>query len=637
MPQAPTAQKGSKKRGFNDGGDGDAPHDGPKGRLSKRAMKQARRGGRGGRGDEQNGHHETGMPPGMPGLAGPFPNFGSFDPKAAMDAIMAMNPMAASAQPGFPVQPPPGRRMQRCRDYDTKGYCARGNSCNFQHGEFNMFMPPAQAGSFGGPGLLPQAPDGMDFHKFQFWPPADPQAEYDPTNALMAGMFGMPNFGQPLTPDGGGHNHRGRGGGRNQDSRKKGRPRAAFSADGPVTDKTRSTIVVESIPEENFDEDQVRGFFSQFGTIVEVSMRPYKRLAIVKFDNWAAANAAYKSPKAIFDNRFVKVFWYKGEEALPATTSPIGTTAAAGAAASSTESPAAAPEIDMEEFLRKQEEAQKAHEEKMRKLEEVQRQRQELEKRQEELNVKRLEEKKKLLAKLKGARGTSAAKDCKSAEPTSQSEALRAQLAVLEAEAMLLGIDPDADADVESEHSWTPRGGYGRGRGYPRARGGYAPRGAPRGAFRGGRGGQHAAYAAYSLDNRPKKLAVSGVDFTVPGTDETLRQYLFVSPPSQTTRSSATDTHFTGHRRIHRHPLHRHHGRSHLQRPQNGREILPRRQAQQRLHPRHRQPGRARVDRRQRRLDAHAGHGHAVVVGEQGRRRRQGAADASPAAAERRG
>lgn len=527
--------------------------------------------------------------------------------------------------------------MQRCRDYDTKGYCARGNSCNFQHGEFNMFMPPAQAGSFGGPGLLPQAPDGMDFHKFQFWPPADPQAEYDPTNALMAGMFGMPNFGQPLTPDGGGHNHRGRGGGRNQDSRKKGRPRAAFSADGPVTDKTRSTIVVESIPEENFDEDQVRGFFSQFGTIVEVSMRPYKRLAIVKFDNWAAANAAYKSPKAIFDNRFVKVFWYKGEEALPATTSPIGTTAAAGAAASSTESPAAAPEIDMEEFLRKQEEAQKAHEEKMRKLEEVQRQRQELEKRQEELNVKRLEEKKKLLAKLKGARGTSAAKDCKSAEPTSQSEALRAQLAVLEAEAMLLGIDPDADADVESEHSWTPRGGYGRGRGYPRARGGYAPRGAPRGAFRGGRGGQHAAYAAYSLDNRPKKLAVSGVDFTVPGTDETLRQYLFVSPPSQTTRSSATDTHFTGHRRIHRHPLHRHHGRSHLQRPQNGREILPRRQAQQRLHPRHRQPGRARVDRRQRRLDAHAGHGHAVVVGEQGRRRRQGAADASPAAAERRG
>jgi RNA-binding protein 26 len=495
----------------------------------------------------------------MQGLGGQFPNFAPFDPKAAMDAFLAMGgPMVASPQPGFPVQPLPGRRAQRCRDYDTKGYCARGNSCNFQHGEYNLFMPPDQLGSFGGPAPQPQALDGTDFHKFQFWPSADPQAEYDPTNALMAGMFGVPNFGQPFTPERGGHNQRGRGG-RNQDSRKKGRPRAPFSADGPVTDKTKSTIVVESIPEENFDEEQVRGFFSQFGTVLDVSMRPYKRLAVVKFDNWAAANAAYKSPKAIFDNRFVKVFWYKEETAPQATTSPSEATAAGPAAASSTESPAIAPAIDMDEFLRKQEEAQKAHEEKMRKLEEVQRQRQELEKRQEELLVKRLEEEKKLLAKLGGA---SAGKDTKSAEPTSQSEFLRAKLAALEAEAMRLGIDPDAEADFEADQSWTPRGGFGRGRGYPRARG-YAPRGAPHGAFRG-RGGQHAAYAAYSLDNRPKKLAVSGVDFTVPGTDETLRQYLFVSLPFRDGEGDATDTHLTGHWRVHQHPVHRDRRRGHL-------------------------------------------------------------------------
>ncbi|KAK1834349.1 hypothetical protein QBC39DRAFT_424285 [Podospora conica] len=513
MAQA-TGPKGSKKRGFNERPDGDAPHNGPEGRPSKRSLKQARRGGRGGRGDEQNGHHENGMLPGMQGLGGQFPNFAPFDPKAAMDAFLAM-------QPGFPVPPPPGRK--RCRDYDTKGYCARGNSCNFQHGEYNMFTPPTQVGSFGGPAPQSRALEGMDSSRFQFWPPAEHQAEYDPTNALLSGMFGAPGFAPPFTSERGGHGQRGRGG-KNQDSRRKGRPRAAFSADGPVTDKTKSTIVVESIPEENFDEDQVRGFFSQFGTIVEVSMRPYKRLAIVKFDNWAAANAAYKSPKAIFENRFVKVFWYKEESAQQGTASSNGAAGSATApqAASSTESPAAAPEIDMEEFLRKQEEAQKAHEEKMRKLEEVQRQRQELEKRQEELLVKRLEEEKKLLAKLKETSGT------KSAERTSQSEALRAQLAVLEAEAMLLGLDPDAEAEAEADQPWTPRGGgygYGRGRGYPRARG-YAPRGAPRGSFRG-RGSQHAAYAAYSLDNRPKKLIVSGVDFTVPGTDESLRQYLF--------------------------------------------------------------------------------------------------------------
>jgi len=32
----------------------------------------------------------------------------------------------------------------------------------------------------------------------------------------------------------------------------------------------------------------------------------------------------------------------------------------------------------------------------------------------------------------------------------------------------------------------------------------------------------------YSLDNRPKKVVITGVDFTVPEKDEALRQHLFV-------------------------------------------------------------------------------------------------------------
>jgi RNA recognition motif-containing protein len=304
--------------------------------------------------------------------------------------------------------------------------------------------------------------------------------------------------------------------------------------------------VVENIPEENFSEDQVRDFFSQFGNILEVSMQPYKRLAIVKFDSWNSANAAYQSPKVIFENRFVKVFWYKDDQSvLPASSPLTGGVASAkrmhttnGSSAAGGHHTGTHADMDLEEFARKQEEKQKAFEEKARKREELERQRQELEKRQQELIAKQLEEKAKLEAKLAARNGTAPGDDngdAKSSKPLTQTEALRAQLAALEAEARQMGLDPDAVTEAPSP--WPSRGGsygYGRGRGGWRGSSPYTPRGSYRGAYRGayrGRANVHAAYAAYSLDNRPKKVVLTGVDFTAPDKDETLRQYLFVSSP----------------------------------------------------------------------------------------------------------
>lgn len=343
--------------------------------------------------------------------------------------------------------------------------------------------------------------------------------EYDPSNALLAQGFGTPNMGpmQPYSPE---HKKQGR-----QKGQKR-RPRAPFSAEGPVFDRTKSTIVVENIPEDCFSEEQVRDFFSQFGNITEVSMQAYKRLAIVKYDNWAAANAAYQSPKAIFDNRFVKVFWYREDDS--SLVPPKSLNGNQDNASVDTENPP--PVVDMEEFLQKQEEAQKAFEEKQQKLKEIERQRQELETQQRELLARQQEEKAKLEAKLAGrTNGATDSSDLKATKPMTQSEALRAQLAALEAEAKQLGIDPDA----ASEAGWAPpRGGYyGRGRGSYRARG-YAPSGTFRGGFRGGfrgRSDQHAAYAMYSLDNRPKRVTIAGVDFTASEKDEALRHHLFVS------------------------------------------------------------------------------------------------------------
>lgn len=287
---------------------------------------------------------------------------------------------------------------------------------------------------------------------------------------------------------------------------------------------------MEGIPEENFSEDEVRSFFDEFGNITEVSMRPYKRLAIVKYDDWNSANAAYKSPKVIFGNRFVKVYWFNDTESLPKPPSVIGAngTPTNGASTLTSERKAPEPEIDPEEFARKQEEAQKLYEEKTKKKHEMENARKELEQRQEDLLKNQAEEKRKLMERI-------AAKSAKSGAPpengtpvpaaTSQTEALKAQLAALEAEAQSLGIDPSAN----DEPSFGGYRGRGRGRGAFRARGAYTPRGT-RGGYRGRGGAPFTGGGAYKLDNRPRKIALTGADFTNAEQDESLRQFLLVSP-----------------------------------------------------------------------------------------------------------
>lgn len=448
-----------------------------------------------------------GMPPGMP----------FFDPREGFEGLSAMLAMGLpmSVLQGVPQNDstPPRQvtpQKERCRDYDVKGFCARGNTCPYEHGQHSIWVPPTQQKS----------------------------DEYDPTTSLMSTLEANSNrggFNQPR----GGDRGRGRGGQRgnfNAPSRRGGR--SEFSSDRPNFDKNNTTIVVEQIPEDKFTEEEVRGFFSEFGNIIDVSMRPYKRLAIVKFDDWNSANAAYKSPKVIFDNRFVKVYWFVDQESLP---KPPTITGANGVGVvkkenSTPSTPAAKqePEIDLEEFAKKQAEAQKTHEEKLKKKAEMEAAKKELEKRQEELLKSQAEEKRKLMERI-------AAKSGKSASPiksengtpappatkaSSQTEALKAQLAALEAEAKSLGIDPNAT----SEDTWDYASfrGRGRGRGGYRGRGTFPPRAGLRGGYRG-RGGVpfSASGRSFNLDNRTKRVGLTGVDFTDAKKDESLREYLF--------------------------------------------------------------------------------------------------------------
>lgn len=318
------------------------------------------------------------------------------------------------------------------------------------------------------------------------------------------------------------------------------RNRAEFSHNGPNHDRSITTIVVEQIPEERFDESAVREFFAEFGKIEEVTMQAYKRLALVKYEDYTSARRAYDSPKVIFENRFVKVYWYK-PESIP-TLPTNGTTAKHSSTTSSTDE----QPYDKEKFERDAIAAQKKQDEKKALLRDTEAKRQALERQKEELAQRQAEEKKKLMDKL-AAKGksegisintdadnpswkTNGANGTDDSKASAQTKALRAQVAALEAEAKSLGLDT-----ALTEEPWAARGrGRGRGRGSGRAWDGFAGRGSAFDSSRGGRGrgtfrGTRAG-GAYNLDNRTKKVAVSGVEFDAKK-DEALRQYLLVSFP----------------------------------------------------------------------------------------------------------
>ncbi|KAI9757241.1 MAG: hypothetical protein M4579_003541 [Chaenotheca gracillima] len=550
----------SRKRSYNEveGKNGRESYS-ARGGPGDRAFKQARRGsfrggnvaGRGarqspaaplGRGQDMNmGNNGPGLaqspPQGFPGMPAPPPGF-PFDMNDPLPAFMAMQAMGFPPLPGLPPFPQAGsptgfgaqnqpgggdqRRTgpkiaEKCKDYEQKGFCALGNTCPYQHGPDHMIVPESTE-------------------------------EYDPSNAM---MLDTPNAGQnernghrPQDGNRGGEFSRGRGRGRGGGGGfvpgRKGR--ADFSQAGPNHDRSITTVVVENIPEDKFDESTVREFFSTFGTVQDIQMQAYKRLALVKYEDYASARRAYDSPKVIFDNRFVKVYWYKPDAAPSANGH--------GKAGSPTASQRPeSPQVDMEEVRRRQDELQKAHEEKMKKIKEAENSKLELEKRREELLKSQAEEKRKLMERIaaKTANGrvgshasptppvgaettTGTSENGETKKTSSQTEALRAQLAALEAEAQSLGID----ASTTGDDGYSYRG-RGRGRPFARGRGSYVPRGRGydpyRGGYRGraaasfGRGGGGRGGGAYKLDNRTKKVAVSGVEFDE-NRDEGLRQYL---------------------------------------------------------------------------------------------------------------
>ena len=462
----------------------------------ERPMKQPRRG----RGRDQRGGRQSQSQMGqlgMPQLPTPPPGMPPIDPNNPMAALLAMQqamgmfqgmPNAGSPTSASPFAVP--RAGKRCRDYDTKGFCAAGASCPYEHGNDTLVVPQLDQ-------------------------------EYDPNNAFLLNV--MPSrvgYVDALQNDRGrgAGRGRGRGRGRGDSNFRGGGGRSSFSQVGHNRDRSITSIVVEQIPEDKCDEESVREFFAEFGEIEDVTLQQDKKLAIVKYDTNEAARAAYESPKVVFDNRFVKVYWYKPEKMSKPSQDSL-------------RSPAArkkSHDVEMQEdeqsdpveFARRQEEAQRKHDEAKKQREDATKQKQDLDAKLKAMEAER-QKMAALLAKKTGkaASPTTEAPEQNGGEESEQTRALKAQLAKLEAEAKSLGIDPDAPTNgFDRSSPYRGRGGFrgrARGRGYyPNYRGGYA-------GPSEGRGG-----AVMRLDNRPKTVAVKFAEGSYDTHDEALRQFL---------------------------------------------------------------------------------------------------------------
>ena len=163
------APQQSRKRSYNDGLGTRGGFDSHYGR-NDRQMKQMRRGDTGsGKGDSFQGRNDF-QPPGLlpglqspstPGLPGMLQQLPGMPPIDFTDPIAAMLSMQALGFPGMPQLPqsPTGllqpmdtswtnsdpsatnKITARCRDYDTKGFCTRGNACPFDHGDNHIVVP----------------------------------------------------------------------------------------------------------------------------------------------------------------------------------------------------------------------------------------------------------------------------------------------------------------------------------------------------------------------------------------------------------------------------------------------------------------------------------------------------------------
>ncbi|XP_061727946.1 zinc finger protein swm [Cydia pomonella] len=205
----------------------------------------------------------------------------------------------------------PDHYKRRCRDFDEKGYCMRGDLCQWDHGadpvvledaaltsvltmpppvpEYNPLTPDIWCGAGPGGGYPP------------YPPPALPPRELIPIPRLHAAPAGPPpGAPRPPAPNKKNFDYN-RLGGRMP-------PRVPNSG-------ANCSLEVKKVPRGLNDITHLNNHFGKFGKIVniQVCFEGDPEGALITFSNHTEANVAYKSTEAVLNNRFIKVFWHNPE------------------------------------------------------------------------------------------------------------------------------------------------------------------------------------------------------------------------------------------------------------------------------------------------------------------------------------
>jgi RNA-binding protein 26 len=293
----------------------------------------------------------------------------------------------------------------------------RGDLCPYDHGTDRIIVDES-TGAFPGapfanngpmPPLggrqpffgMPVVPDAYDPERAGLMPPTEMAGFLPGAGMLPNDMMGMNN--NMMRGNNGMHRGGNRGGGRGM-----GRGRGGYH-NRPYHNQNQNplntTLNVEKIPAEFCQISTVNDFFAKFGTITNISVLSHMQKAVIQYSTRAEAESAYNSPDAIFDNRFVKVYWAK-EDTTGANAAAGGATATDGSQL------ATAPNVNepdpelvkarAAELAKEKEEKQRKHQEHMKRVLEIQ-------KKKETLLQQQIDEQKRLLAKLTDSAGMSKA------------------------------------------------------------------------------------------------------------------------------------------------------------------------------------------------------------------------------------
>lgn len=252
-------------------------------------------------------------------------------------------------------------KSKRCRDFDEKGYCMRGETCPWDHG-----IDPVVIEDLNNPQLGINAPSSLNIRAPPIHSEYNPDApdlyirgSFPPANRMMMPTPRQPYFGfrgapsgMPFMPGmprelisvpvmGDPQNQMNdappymKRRFENEDQNMQDGPKRKIPIGarlGPRVNNSggnpsqNCSLELRKIPRGLNAISHLNDHFSKFGKItnIQIAYENDPEAAIVTFSSHAEANVAYRSTEAVLNNRFIKVFWHTGSNENNPMSGPTG-------------------------------------------------------------------------------------------------------------------------------------------------------------------------------------------------------------------------------------------------------------------------------------------------------------------------